>query len=169
MTTRISDTFWADYINEAMGFAVLPMTDPRAREEAMFGLIEEAGEVAGVFKRATRGDNDGQLDREKLAKELGDLLWYTVRHAMVCEDRPGLLVEPFFVQYEDSHSKPVWRHQVASYLQSFGTAGCAQRIYWLFGMARFAGMSLREVATKNLEKLRARKQAGTIQGSGDNR
>lgn len=169
MTTQASDTFWADYIIAAMSFAVLPVTDPRAKEEAIFGLIKETGEVAGVFKRAARGDNGGQLDREKLAKELGDLLWYTVRHTMACEDRPGSLVEPFFVQYEDSHSKPVWRHQVASCLQSFGTARCAQRIYWLFGIARFAGTSLREIATKNLEKLRARRIAGTIQGSGDNR
>jgi NTP pyrophosphatase (non-canonical NTP hydrolase) len=43
-----------------------------------FGLLEEAGEVAGKFKRAYR-DDDGRITeerRQQLLKECGDVLWY---------------------------------------------------------------------------------------------
>lgn len=40
-----------------------------------FGLCEEAGEVAGKFKRLKRGDNIPDL-REQVLKEIGDVLWY---------------------------------------------------------------------------------------------
>lgn len=53
-----------------------------------FGLLEEAGEVAGVMKRFHRGDVEygvwtkdagtqlSPFAEEKLKAELGDLLWY---------------------------------------------------------------------------------------------
>lgn len=44
----------------------------------LLGLVEEAGEVAGKFKKIYRDDN-GELSEEKRAmieKELGDVLWY---------------------------------------------------------------------------------------------
>lgn len=169
MTTQTSDTFWKDYIDEAMSFAVLPLNDSRARDEALFGLIEETGEVAGVFKRAARGDNGGELDREKLAKELGDLLWYTVRRATVWEQRPRAWIAERFSEYFDPNAKAPSILQASGYLSFFGNESTGQRIFWLFRLATLTGLSLQQVATKNLEKLRARKQAGTIQGSGDNR
>jgi len=45
-------------------------------EERLMGLLEEAGEVAGVFKRMLRGDYDADQAATKLHKELGDVLWY---------------------------------------------------------------------------------------------
>ena len=42
------------------------------------GLCEEAGEVAGKFKRVYR-EGRGEMrkgDREAIVKELGDVLWY---------------------------------------------------------------------------------------------
>jgi NTP pyrophosphatase (non-canonical NTP hydrolase) len=47
-----------------------------APEERVMGLLEEAGEVAGVFKRLLRGDYDMDVAGSKLHKELGDILWY---------------------------------------------------------------------------------------------
>ena len=38
------------------------------------GLVEEAGEVAGLRKRFLR--DEGNIDRDILIKELGDVLWY---------------------------------------------------------------------------------------------
>lgn len=38
------------------------------------GLVEESGEVAGLRKRFLR--DEGNIEREKLVKELGDVLWY---------------------------------------------------------------------------------------------
>jgi NTP pyrophosphatase (non-canonical NTP hydrolase) len=47
----------------------------------VFGLCEEAGEVAGKFKKYFRGDLDSTTDpvgvlREQMLAELGDVLWY---------------------------------------------------------------------------------------------
>ena len=62
-----------------------------------FGLLEEAGEAAGVLKRVYRGD-DGYEDfnwsdyglseeaEKKLAAELGDILW----HVAVIADHLGV-------------------------------------------------------------------------------
>lgn len=52
-------------------------------EERVFGLLEEAGEVAGCFKRVFRGDYPASELGPKLAKELGDVLWYL---SQICED-----------------------------------------------------------------------------------
>lgn len=44
----------------------------------VFGLAEEAGEVAGKFAKAVR-DNDGVIDEARkfeIEKELGDVLWF---------------------------------------------------------------------------------------------
>lgn len=53
------------------------------REERVFGLLEESGELAGVFKRLFRGDYDVDVAAQKLAGELGDILWYA---ANIAED-----------------------------------------------------------------------------------
>ena len=50
-------------------------------EERLMGLLEESGEVAGVFKRMLRGDYDADVAATKLHKELGDVLWYLARIA----------------------------------------------------------------------------------------
>lgn len=40
------------------------------------GLTNEAGEVAGSYKKFLRGDFDRDELRERLDDELGDVLWY---------------------------------------------------------------------------------------------
>lgn len=52
-------------------------------EERIFGLLEESGEVAGVFKRVFRGDFPASELGPRLVKELGDVLWYL---SQICED-----------------------------------------------------------------------------------
>lgn len=56
----------------------LPTAPP---EERIFGLIEEVGEVAAIFKRLLRGDYQDEEAGKKLIKELGDVLWYLSRIA----------------------------------------------------------------------------------------
>lgn len=54
------------------------------QEYTVLGLVNEAGEVAGVVKKYIRGDYDNPDDegqayktmREKLGYELSDVLWY---------------------------------------------------------------------------------------------
>lgn len=66
-------------------------------EHFTFGLIEEAGEVAGVMKRVHRGD-DGYYSKpyigvpsieakSKLIAEVGDVLWYLAMIADLLEVR----------------------------------------------------------------------------------
>lgn len=61
-----------DYQQACLAFRI-PASPP---EERVMGLLEEAGEVAGVFKRMLRGDYDPDQAATKLHKELGDILWY---------------------------------------------------------------------------------------------
>ena len=56
--------------------------DNASAEERVFGLLEEAGEVAGVFKRLLRGDYTEDVAVTRLHKELGDVLWYLSQVAM---------------------------------------------------------------------------------------
>lgn len=62
---------------DTFGGDATPITDP-AFISKLLGLVDEAGEVAGKFKKIYR-DNDSQMTVEKLEdikKELGDVLWY---------------------------------------------------------------------------------------------
>ena len=63
---------------EKAGTFQVPSAPP---EERIMGLFEEAGEVAGLFKRLLRGDYDPDMVATKLHKELGDVLWYVSRIA----------------------------------------------------------------------------------------
>ena len=57
-----------------------------------FGLAEEAGEVAGIYKRMIRNySKDAErISREHLIEELGDVLWYL---AAVCDSQDTSLAE----------------------------------------------------------------------------
>ncbi len=61
-----------DFIKEISSHYAV--TDPAHRLELVtFGLLEEAGEVAGKMKRRYR---EGNFDVKEVAKELGDVLGY---------------------------------------------------------------------------------------------
>lgn len=70
--------FLNDYQQAASKFRTKDTPD----SERAFGLAEETGEVMGVLKRYQRGDwvldgsNGIDTTKEKLTKELGDVLWY---------------------------------------------------------------------------------------------
>ncbi len=69
MRTGVQD--FDEYQNKARKFAVynerLKIVYPT------LGLVGEAGEVSEKIKKWFR---DGNLDKEEVAKELGDVLWY---------------------------------------------------------------------------------------------
>lgn len=83
----------------------------------VLGLVGEAGEIAEKVKRLVRDKNSdlAQLDRDDMAAELGDVLWYAAV------------------------------------------------------LANFLGLSLSDVARRNVEKLADRQRRAVIGGSGDNR
>jgi len=94
--------------------------DKNASDEFMhlvLGLVGEAGEIAEKVKKLVRDKNSdmAQLDRDDMAAELGDVLWYTVV------------------------------------------------------LANFLGLSLDDVAQRNVGKLADRQARAVLGGSGDNR
>ena len=96
MTDEERDRAVFDYLNEVKASAYSDITfneyqeftkqtaiypQNRALEYLCLGLASEAGEVAGKLKKIIR-DEDGQVSSEsnqKMAKEIGDVLWYCAR------------------------------------------------------------------------------------------
>jgi len=75
------------YQDAAKQFAIYPKNN--AHNYVVFGLLSEAGELAGKMKKVMRGDLgttnvfDNEQFRVALVHELGDCLWYL---AMICEE-----------------------------------------------------------------------------------
>lgn len=101
-----------EYQKEAMATAL-----PSANNLTymMLGLANESGEAVGKLKKIIRGDSTLEEQKEAIAYELGDVLWYV--------------------------------------------AGAANSI----------GYDMEAIMDMNISKLLRRRDAGTIQGDGDNR
>lgn len=69
-----------DYQAVTFDTAIYPQD--KALEYLSLGLVSEAGEIAGVVKKKIR-DNTYSLEfRDKMKKEMGDLMWY---FAQLCD------------------------------------------------------------------------------------
>lgn len=72
--------------------AALRTASPKDKKNELFhlvlGLVGEAGEIAEKFKKIVR-DNDSDLDKKDMQKELGDALWYIA----VLADHLGIKLE----------------------------------------------------------------------------
>lgn len=79
-------TTFNDYQAETINTAVYPEAGEGTADALSYvalGLVGEAGEVANQAKKILRDDN-GEVTEErkdKLAKEIGDVLWYIARMA----------------------------------------------------------------------------------------
>ncbi len=63
-----------EYIAKTLDTAIYP--ESRAVEYCMLGLASEVGEVTSVRKKAIRDNFSYSEEREKVSKELGDVMWY---------------------------------------------------------------------------------------------
>lgn len=68
-------------LNEYQILASKYQTPTAPPMERVFGLVEEAGELIGKYKRMFRGDYSEAEAMEHIKKELGDVLWYLSRVA----------------------------------------------------------------------------------------
>jgi len=100
-----------------------PGTDDRARMIPLAGLASETGELLGEYKKYLRDGESHKLFTERLAEEVGDLLWYVANVATKfgldltevaeqnlekCEGRWGVLPtrEPFDAGYPAEEQLP---------------------------------------------------------------
>jgi NTP pyrophosphatase (non-canonical NTP hydrolase) len=100
-----------------------PGTDEQARMIPLAGLASETGELLGEYKKYLRDGASHQLFKERLAEEVGDLLWYLANVATKfdldlaevaeqnlakCEGRWGELParDPFDVRFPDDQRFP---------------------------------------------------------------
>ena len=70
-----------EYQNKARETAIYPAE--HGLIYTSLGLVSESGEIAGKLKKIIR-DHNGQIapeDREALAHEVGDAMWYIALHA----------------------------------------------------------------------------------------
>ena len=58
-----------------------PGTDEQARMIPLAGLASETGELLGEYKKYLRDGESHKLFKERLAEEVGDLLWYVANVA----------------------------------------------------------------------------------------
>ena len=69
-----------------LGVATDKVSNPDFMDKIL-GLVGESGEVAEKFKKVIRDKNSemSEVDREEIAKELGDVLWYIATIARYME------------------------------------------------------------------------------------
>ena len=100
-----------------------PGTDEQARMIPLAGLASETGELLGEYKKYLRDGESHKLFKERLAEEVGDLLWYVANVATKfdldlaqvaeqnlakCDGRWGALPtrQPFDVGFPDAERFP---------------------------------------------------------------
>ena len=144
-------------------------------------LIEELGEVASLFAKAMRDGvsrvEDGYtsdpkidhtygpeaVDREALKKELGDVMWC----AAMLDDRDwrqNIVVWP--VEKRWLNDRPA--SEMLGDIWAEYDDGASALMWACFAVIKL-GFAPEEVATANVEKLRGRRERGTIHGAGDER
>jgi NTP pyrophosphatase (non-canonical NTP hydrolase) len=99
------------YIEFTRKTAIYPKDNPTvALSYVTLGLISEAGEIAGVFKKCIR-DNNSEVTPEvleKFKKELGDVMWYVAR----LSDELGIDLEEVLKLNESKLSSRQERNQL---------------------------------------------------------
>lgn len=72
----------------------------------MFGLVEEAGEVAGLMKRVIRGHlrDYARATPEHFVEEMGDVLWYLA----ACCELSGVTLED------------IWKYNISKLKERYG-------------------------------------------------
>jgi len=157
-----------DYIKEVQRTAVLPtLTENELIKNFALCIFEKCGEVSGVIKKYLFHGHE--LDREKLIKELGDLLWY---FTAICNIKENNLLALYnetnnshFIDYPDFESEIYLMKilQDKSYEISTLFFNNSNNQYYLYSFLNsylefinVYDITLAEIMQANTDKLRAR-------------
>lgn len=176
--TTITANFYNEYQQQALTTAVFPLE--RAVDYCALGLASELGELLEKWCDHSYGYDSPEID-----SEAGDVWWYM---AALCD----ALSEPFSraVDMGQEWNNYIDRDLSAGLAKVTGAVkkairddhgiittgrkakimeGISQIAFALRNMAEECGTTDRAVMLRNLDKLAARKAAGTIKGDGDHR
>lgn len=167
-----------EYIDKAKTFAIYDKD--KEIDYITLGLIEETGEVCGVYKKVIRDNNSDWDDnrKNKLLYELGDVLWYTamfINHYKLDIDS----IENY--EFEDMNiirhffALPYAASQISLWLinddESHTIATSSLKVIFANTrtIAEEFGFTIEEVMDSNIAKLSKRKKENKIHGEGSDR
>lgn len=165
----------SEYVAKCRTF-VTSTNDDAMRLYFDLGLIEEVGEVSGKFAKFVRRVDDtdfNQLtdaDKKEIAKELGDVCWFTAMHIKYPK---SVSAENTFracknVNADDlKHVRQIFRSM--SQLSCNSDLECMSMFYQISILGSIIGYTLDDIMQMNIDKLTDRKKRGVIKGEGDNR
>jgi NTP pyrophosphatase (non-canonical NTP hydrolase) len=157
------------------------------------GLIEEVGEVAGIFKRWVRDEDKNESAqtrfelKENFTKELGDVLWYTARY---CVHNNINIQEEVMFAYDDwdafstgveldlsidgigdavANMSNATGIMVTTNDSDDAKLGMNSLLFEVIYILNKFGLTMKDCYQVNYEKLSSRKQRGVIKGKGDDR
>ena len=150
------------YAEQAWEFAL-----PSARnvEYLSLGLWGEVGELASLVAKSIRDETE--LDKTAVAKELGDVMWFTASSAMFMDAE-----EDFTSLLKDAESIDNARtlvEEAEAVLDATIRTDFVDLFDSIASLAHELGYTLDEVLEMNLAKLQSRRDRGKITGSGDDR
>lgn len=150
------------YAEQAWEFALPPA---RNVQYLSLGLWGEVGELASLVAKSIRDETE--LDKTAVAKELGDVMWFTASSAMFMdaeEDFTSLLKDAEVV---DNARTLV--EEAEAVLDATIRTDFLDLFDSIASLANGLGYTLDEVLEMNLAKLQSRRDRGKITGSGDDR
>jgi hypothetical protein len=148
---------WAEYHAQVMALSAYPAEHRQLCAQA--GMIAELGELLSLFD-VRRALKKGPPEREAVRAELGDVLWYAV-----LGDVEGRMRWYWTGSWHEAWDYPADTSGIVHGIMREVRALCGDERHGCATIARLAGalgFGLQEVAWFNLEKLRARREAGTL-------
>lgn len=152
------------------------------------GLVGEIGELCNKAKKIIRGDVTFEQRLEEFKKELGDVLWYVagtasdlgitleevVNNALEGPPEIGDLDSTLLRLAKSAGdiagaADEIKTHGLTAYRRVFIQSRLEPAMRGVARLCVIFGVVLDDVCKANIQKLFARKEAGTIKGDGDNR
>lgn len=159
---------WTKYVAATRKFIVYP--EDTAKQYLAYSLVGEVGELIGLLAKQWRGD---ALDLNKVAKEIGDVLFFIARiseyydYGMIFE----VLLETETTKLDDILTEMQERNWlVLGSTRNHDYPYDLNHLLWsILYLMKFFNLTLDQVLQMNYDKLESRFNRGTIQGNGDER